>query len=131
MTNKQDLINNGTFCIFPWIHQHITTAGEVLPCCTANFETPLGNVNQNTIEVYSKNFCKDLYLYDDLNVLQFDPVSEIINGVLGNICYQSQYRIPAPPKMKTGVPNPIYSMIYSLSIAPRVFSLLLCVTVLS
>lgn len=29
-------------------------------------------INQNTIEVYSKNFCKDLYLYDDLNVLQFD-----------------------------------------------------------
>ena len=22
--------------------------------------------------MYSKNFCKDLYLYDDLNVLQFD-----------------------------------------------------------
>lgn len=29
-------------------------------------------LNQNTIEVCSKNFCKDVFLYDDLNVLQFD-----------------------------------------------------------
>jgi hypothetical protein len=41
---------NNTFCIFPWIHQHITTNGDVLPCCTANYEFPLGNIRQNTIE---------------------------------------------------------------------------------
>ena len=42
--------DNKTFCIFPWIHQHVTTSGDVLPCCTANYKTPLGNINNNTIE---------------------------------------------------------------------------------
>lgn len=39
-----------TFCILPWIHFYANPDGGVLPCCIGNHRTPLGNVQQNTIE---------------------------------------------------------------------------------
>jgi len=84
MINK----DNKTFCIFPWIHQHITTSGDVLPCCTANYKTPLGNVKNNSIEeIWNNENFKKLRL-------------NMLNGVKSehcNTCYKSEELAPSQP----------------------------------
>jgi len=65
--DKEELFNNPSFCIMPWIHQYINTTGDVYPCCTAKYDFPLGNVRTNTIEeVWNSEEYKQLRL----NMLQ-------------------------------------------------------------
>jgi radical SAM protein with 4Fe4S-binding SPASM domain len=39
-----------TFCVLPWIHLYVGTDGTILPCCVADHQHPMGNINQDTIE---------------------------------------------------------------------------------
>ena len=38
-----------TFCVLPWMHMHIGTSGDVLPCCVGSFYKPLANARKDTI----------------------------------------------------------------------------------
>ena len=38
------------YCILPWVHIHTRPNGNVMPCCVYNINSPLGNVNFNTID---------------------------------------------------------------------------------
>lgn len=42
--NKTPLKSANTFCSLPWVHLHIGTDGNVLPCCQGDHRFPLGNV---------------------------------------------------------------------------------------
>lgn len=42
------LKNSKAFCIMPWIHLHVTTKGNITPCCLVN--EPIGNINEQTIK---------------------------------------------------------------------------------
>ena len=38
------------YCPLPWVHLHISTIGEVLPCCISEWgQAPLGNINNNSL----------------------------------------------------------------------------------
>jgi MoaA/NifB/PqqE/SkfB family radical SAM enzyme len=39
-----------TYCVLPWAHLYVGTTGDVLPCCVADQNLPLGNVFDNNIE---------------------------------------------------------------------------------
>jgi MoaA/NifB/PqqE/SkfB family radical SAM enzyme len=39
-----------TYCVLPWMHLYIGTTGDVLPCCMADQNLPLGNVFNNSID---------------------------------------------------------------------------------
>lgn len=39
-----------TFCVNMWNHLHVSTQLDVLPCCVADSNAPLGNLNSNTLE---------------------------------------------------------------------------------
>jgi len=41
-----------TFCIFPWVHQHVGTRGDVKPCCVYGYENKqeIGNLKENSLE---------------------------------------------------------------------------------
>jgi radical SAM protein with 4Fe4S-binding SPASM domain len=39
-----------TFCVLPWMHLYAGTDGNVLPCCIADHQFPMGNIRQSTIE---------------------------------------------------------------------------------
>ena len=40
-----------TFCMAPWVEVHVTTTGEIVPCCAADIGKPLGNTQQgDTLE---------------------------------------------------------------------------------
>lgn len=79
---KKKLIKeNSAFCMMPFIHMYLNTDGNVLPCCTAQYGLPLGNVRTHTIKEIWNNesykeirkkivngeqipHCKNCYLHD-------------------------------------------------------------------
>lgn len=70
MTNN--LINSETFCILPWIHQFVHTNGDVLPCCVADYKSPLGNVKKNKMA--------DIWNNNDYKQLRLDMLSGVKNS---------------------------------------------------
>lgn len=50
MVDTDNLLSNGSFCMLPWMHQFIHTNGDVLPCCTADYSMPIGNIRRERIE---------------------------------------------------------------------------------
>lgn len=52
-----------TYCVFPWAHLYVGTTGDVLPCCIADQNKPLGNLNQDSVEViHSSELARQLKL---------------------------------------------------------------------
>lgn len=47
---KQD-----TFCILPWMHLYIGPDGNVLPCCVADQQYPIGSINEHSIDSILKS----------------------------------------------------------------------------
>lgn len=72
-----------TFCIFPWIHMHVDTTGDVLPCCIADHRESLGNVKDSTIE---EIWNSEKYKQMRLNMLQGKPCTSC------EICYNTERR---------------------------------------
>ena len=70
MDNKTDkeleqLVQGDAFCVLPWIHMHPWPDGRVFTCCLSEHHSPIGNLNEQTLEeVYNsdtmKKFRKDL-----------------------------------------------------------------------
>jgi radical SAM protein with 4Fe4S-binding SPASM domain len=38
-----------TFCVLPWVHLYVGTDGNVLPCCVADHQHPMGNINEHSV----------------------------------------------------------------------------------
>lgn len=50
-----------TFCPLPWMHLHINPAGNVLPCCCGDPDTPLGNINDDSLaDIYNNSKFQNL-----------------------------------------------------------------------
>jgi radical SAM protein with 4Fe4S-binding SPASM domain len=55
------MIENKVFCMMPWIHMHVWPAGTVYPCCMADPELPIGDLNNNSIyQIWNSNSMKNL-----------------------------------------------------------------------
>lgn len=39
-----------TFCVLPWMHLYVGTDGNVLPCCTADHQHPMGNIEEHSVD---------------------------------------------------------------------------------
>ena len=50
LAEKQD-----TFCVLPWMHLYIGTDGNVLPCCVADHQYPMGNIEKHSIDTIAKS----------------------------------------------------------------------------
>ncbi len=55
-----------TFCIYPWIHLHLNTQGDVFPCCvgwTPEGKTRLGYIKDSSLEdLFNSDYMKQLRL---------------------------------------------------------------------
>jgi organic radical activating enzyme len=50
-----------SFCMFPWVHMHVTPLGVGLPCCIANQQIIAGNINNDSLlELVNSDNMKDL-----------------------------------------------------------------------
>jgi radical SAM protein with 4Fe4S-binding SPASM domain len=39
-----------TFCVLPWMHLYVGTDGNILPCCVADHQHPMGNIKEDSID---------------------------------------------------------------------------------
>lgn len=39
-----------TFCALPWMHLYVGTDGNVLPCCVADHQHPMGNIEEHSVD---------------------------------------------------------------------------------
>ena len=63
LTSKQRelLLENTSFCMLPWVHQHAYPDGRVYPCCLADYWHPLGDLRKNTMqEVWNQDGYKEI-----------------------------------------------------------------------
>jgi radical SAM protein with 4Fe4S-binding SPASM domain len=44
-----------TFCVLPWMHLYVGTDGNVLPCCVADQQFPMGNIEEQSIDSIVKS----------------------------------------------------------------------------
>lgn len=44
-----------TYCVHPWMHLFIGTTGDILPCCLADQNRPLGNIRESEISEIVKS----------------------------------------------------------------------------
>ncbi len=40
---------HNTFCVLPWMHLYVGTDGNVLPCCVADQQHPMGNIEERSV----------------------------------------------------------------------------------
>ena len=43
-------IKQDTFCVLPWMHLYIGTDGNVLPCCLADHQFSMGNIDNHSVD---------------------------------------------------------------------------------
>jgi radical SAM protein with 4Fe4S-binding SPASM domain len=60
--NKQE-----AFCVLPWMHLYVGTDGNVLPCCQADNQFPMGNIMHKSLE--------EIYKSDGFNKLRYNMLS--------------------------------------------------------
>lgn len=44
-----------TFCVLPWMHLYIGTDGNVLPCCVADHQHAMGNIEEQSVDSIAKS----------------------------------------------------------------------------
>jgi radical SAM protein with 4Fe4S-binding SPASM domain len=58
-----------TFCVLPWMHLYVGPDGNVLPCCNADQQHPLGNIEKQSIT----------------SIMQSDPANKLRTNMLSGI----------------------------------------------
>jgi MoaA/NifB/PqqE/SkfB family radical SAM enzyme len=80
--NKEYLLNESkTFCMFPWLHLNATPKGDVYPCCSNDYTTPVGSTKTNTL--------KEIFNNDKMKNLRLDMLNEQKNPIC-EFCYKHE-----------------------------------------
>lgn len=64
MNNKKfNLEESKVFCMFPWLHLNVTPKGDIYPCCSNNYTTPVANTKTSSLKnAFNVPAMKDLRL---------------------------------------------------------------------
>ena len=75
------LLDNKSFCIYPWIHIHAYPTGAVYPCCHAEMADSVGNARENSLQ----------HIWNDapLRALRTDMLAGRTNKAC-NRCYEQE-----------------------------------------
>lgn len=80
--NKEFLLNESkTFCMFPWLHLNVTPKGDIYPCCSNDYTTPVGNTKNQTL--------KDAFNSPMMKELRLDMLNERKNKIC-DFCYKHE-----------------------------------------
>jgi radical SAM protein with 4Fe4S-binding SPASM domain len=80
--DKDYLLNESkTFCMFPWVHLNATPKGDVYPCCSNDYTTPVGNTKDNTLE--------EIFNSPKMKELRLDMLNERKNKIC-DFCYKHE-----------------------------------------
>jgi len=60
-TQRDLLLHNDSFCIYPWIHIHAYPTGAVYPCCHAEMNCSIGSARESTLaEIWNDQPMREL-----------------------------------------------------------------------
>ncbi len=77
------LMQDEAFCVIPWIHMHPWPDGRVFTCCLSELHTPVGNLNDESLEeVWNSDTMKKFRL----DLLNGKKISNC------NRCYEQETR---------------------------------------
>ncbi len=80
--DKDYLLNESkTFCMFPWVHLNATPKGDVYPCCSNDYTTPVGNTKEQTL--------KQIFNSPKMKELRVDMLNEKKNKIC-DFCYKHE-----------------------------------------
>lgn len=80
--DKDFLLNDSkTFCMFPWLHLNATPKGDVYPCCSNDYTTPVGSTKTHTL--------KEIFNSDKMKELRLDMLNERKNPIC-DFCYKHE-----------------------------------------
>lgn len=80
--DKDYLLNESkTFCMFPWVHLNATPKGDVYPCCSNDYTTPVGNTKEQTL--------KQIFNSPKMKELRVDMLNERKNKIC-DFCYKHE-----------------------------------------
>lgn len=80
--DKNHLLNESkTFCMFPWLHLNVTPKGDIYPCCSNDYTTPVGNTKNQTL--------KDAFNSPMMKELRLDMLNERKNKIC-DFCYKHE-----------------------------------------
>ncbi len=80
--DKDFLLNDSkVFCMFPWVHLNATPKGDVYPCCSNDYTTPVGSTKTNTL--------KEIFNSDKMKELRLDMLNERKNPIC-DFCYKHE-----------------------------------------
>lgn len=80
--DKDFLLNDSkVFCMFPWLHLNATPKGDVYPCCSNDYTTPVGSTKTHTL--------KEIFNSDKMKELRLDMLNERQNPIC-NFCYKHE-----------------------------------------
>ncbi len=61
ISNPNDVKTHPSLCMSPWTHLHISTQGEVFPCCFTDSNQPLAHLDKKDLkEVFNQKEMRDL-----------------------------------------------------------------------
>jgi len=67
--------------MFPWLHLNATPKGDVYPCCSNDYTTPVGSTKTNTL--------KEIFNNDKMKNLRLDMLNERKNPIC-EFCYKHE-----------------------------------------
>lgn len=80
--DKDFLLNDSkVFCMFPWLHLNATPKGDVYPCCSNDYTTPVGSTKTHTL--------KEIFNGDKMKELRLDMLNERKNPIC-DFCYKHE-----------------------------------------
>lgn len=80
--DKDFLLNDSkVFCMFPWLHLNATPKGDVYPCCSNDYTTPVGSTKTHTL--------KEIFNSDKMKELRLDMLNERKNPIC-DFCYKHE-----------------------------------------
>jgi MoaA/NifB/PqqE/SkfB family radical SAM enzyme len=80
--DKDFLLNESkVFCMFPWVHLNATPKGDIYPCCSNDYTTPVENTKNMTL--------KEAFNCDKMKELRLDMLTERKNPIC-DFCYKHE-----------------------------------------
>jgi MoaA/NifB/PqqE/SkfB family radical SAM enzyme len=79
------LNDSKVFCMFPWLHLNVTPKGDVYPCCSNNYTTPMANTRRTSLE--------DAFNCQEMKSLRTSMLNDVPSKIC-EFCYKHEEASP-------------------------------------
>ena len=86
MKDKNHYLNDSkVFCMFPWVHLNVTPKGDVYPCCSNNYTTPVASTKTSSLA--------DAFNCDEMKQIRLNMINDQPSKIC-EFCYKHEEASP-------------------------------------